>query len=151
MDELIKQGQWWWLVSVPVLAGAFALLGSWLGSKLGKSTEHWQWLRNEKRKEYIAAIASMDTLTHGMGKLARLEAREPSASAKPTFIPPINVLAPNSVKLKLNAFLAASNAYMEIHTLDSEDRQPMLQAHREVEKANSEFLLAVRNDLGVKD
>lgn len=57
MEELIKQGQSWWPVAVPVLTGAFAFLGSWLGSRLGKITEHGQWLRNSKQAaEYLSAI-----------------------------------------------------------------------------------------------
>jgi hypothetical protein len=62
MDELIKQGQWWWLVAVPVLTGALALLGSWWGSRLGKKTEHAQWLRNAKETAYVEFLDRAQTL-----------------------------------------------------------------------------------------
>ncbi|MEW1821747.1 hypothetical protein AB0323_13325 [Arthrobacter sp. NPDC080031] len=65
MDELIKQGQWWWLLVVPIATGSLALLGSWLGSRLGKTTEHEQWLRNEKIEtysEYLETIRRVDLL-----------------------------------------------------------------------------------------
>lgn len=51
MDELVKQGQWWWLL-IPLGTGVFALIGSWLGSFLGRTTEHKQWLRNQKQEAY---------------------------------------------------------------------------------------------------
>lgn len=52
MDELVKQGQWWWLILPAVLA----LFGSWLGAKLGKTNEHEQWLRNQKVEKYTAYV-----------------------------------------------------------------------------------------------
>lgn len=51
MDDLVRQGQWWWLL-IPLGTGVFALIGSWLGSFLGRTTEHKQWLRNEKVETY---------------------------------------------------------------------------------------------------
>lgn len=62
MDELIKQGQWWWLLAVPVLTGVFALFGSWWGSRLGKQTEHGQWLRNAKETAYVRFLDQAQTL-----------------------------------------------------------------------------------------
>jgi hypothetical protein len=62
MDELIKQGQWWWLFAVPVLTGLFALGGSWWGSRLGKKTEHGQWLRNAKETAYVRFLDQAQTL-----------------------------------------------------------------------------------------
>ncbi|MGO4650220.1 hypothetical protein AB4068_00845 [Arthrobacter sp. 2RAF22] len=64
MDELIKQGQWWWLLVVPVATGGFALFGSWWGSRLGKTTEHEQWLRNEKVETYSQYVESLRRLDH---------------------------------------------------------------------------------------
>ncbi|MEW1821752.1 hypothetical protein AB0323_13350 [Arthrobacter sp. NPDC080031] len=52
MDEFIKQGQWWWLLIVPLATFVFALFGSWWGTNLGKITEHEQWLRNQKQTAY---------------------------------------------------------------------------------------------------
>lgn len=59
---MIKQGQWWWLLAVPVLTGAFALFGSWWGSRLGKNTEHSQWLRNAKDKAYVEFLDRAQSL-----------------------------------------------------------------------------------------
>lgn len=59
MEELVRQGQWWWLVAVPVVSGGFALLGGWWGSKLGKNTEHTQWQRNERLKAYTDFLTSV--------------------------------------------------------------------------------------------
>jgi hypothetical protein len=56
MDELFK------LFAVPILTGAFALGGSWWGSRLGKKTEHAQWLRNAREKAYVQFIDQAKTL-----------------------------------------------------------------------------------------
>lgn len=52
MDKLIQEGQWWWPFLVPLATGFLALIGSWFGTKWGKTTEHEQWLRNERVKVY---------------------------------------------------------------------------------------------------
>jgi hypothetical protein len=57
MDEFIKQGQWWWLLIVPIATFVFALGGSWWGTNLGKITEHEQWLRNQKQAAYQKFVA----------------------------------------------------------------------------------------------
>lgn len=56
MDELFK------LFAVPVLTGLFALGGSWWGSRLGKKTEHSQWLRNAREKAYVQFLDQAQTL-----------------------------------------------------------------------------------------
>lgn len=40
------------LLIVPLTTALFALLGSYLGAKWGRTTEHRQWLRNERVKVY---------------------------------------------------------------------------------------------------
>jgi hypothetical protein len=52
----------WLLISVPIVAGVFALIGSWLGSRLGRSTEHQQWLRNQKQAAYSELLGAFDVL-----------------------------------------------------------------------------------------
>ncbi|MBP2215962.1 hypothetical protein [Arthrobacter sp. CAN_C5] len=42
----------WLLVLVPIVTGIFAVLGSWFGSRFGRTTEHKQWVRSEKRNAY---------------------------------------------------------------------------------------------------
>lgn len=59
MDEWIKQGHWWWLLVVPIATGVFALLGSWLGSRLARRSEQTQWTRNKKQEAYADFIGHM--------------------------------------------------------------------------------------------
>lgn len=59
MDELIRQGQWWWPFLVPVSTGLLALAGSWFGSKWGKTAEHKQWRRNQRQDAYLALFDAM--------------------------------------------------------------------------------------------
>lgn len=59
MDELIRQGQWWWPFLVPVATGVLALAGSWAGSKWGKTAEHKQWRRNQRQEAYLGLFGAM--------------------------------------------------------------------------------------------
>jgi hypothetical protein len=59
MDELTKQGQWWWPFLVPAATAILALFGSWFGTRWGKTTEHQQWLRNERVKVYTDFLAEI--------------------------------------------------------------------------------------------
>lgn len=68
MDELIEQGQWWWVFAVPIATGMLAVLGSFLGTRFGKSAEHKQWVRNQKMKsytEYLDACTAIHQATRG--------------------------------------------------------------------------------------
>lgn len=97
MDELIAQGQWWWLLPVPVLTFLFAVAGSWIGSALGKRTEHQQWLRNERRSEYISVAATL----HDWSKRMRSLARSGVFSGEPldeSLLIPLAVLGPRRVR-----------------------------------------------------
>lgn len=58
MDELVKQGQWWWLL-IPLGTGVFALFGSWLGASLARWSEQKQWTRNKKQEAYADFIGHM--------------------------------------------------------------------------------------------
>lgn len=40
-------------LTVPILTGLLALFGSWVGSFLGRTTEHKQWKRNQKVETYM--------------------------------------------------------------------------------------------------
>ncbi|MGM7777918.1 hypothetical protein ACSVHC_18130 [Arthrobacter sp. KNU-44] len=152
MDELIKQGQWWWLVSVPVLTGVFALFGSWWGSKLGKNTEHWQWLRNEKQKEYIAAVDKMGEMTSTLADLVQ-EKPTSEVSGDNSFITPIIVLGPRRVKKSMKAVMSQMHETLEIlHEAPSDTRLKRAQdAHGLLAENYDKFLADVRRDLGVKD
>lgn len=76
MDEWIKQGHWWWLLVVPIATGIFALLGSWLGSKLGKSTEHKQWLRDQQRNAYADLIDSTKAASQWASSAYKIESEQ---------------------------------------------------------------------------
>lgn len=97
MDQLISQGQWWWLFPVPVLTFIFAVAGSWIGSLLGKRTEHQQWLRNERRAEYTAAATTLHNWTQEMGTLARTGVATGERFDE-TLIVPLTVLGPRKIR-----------------------------------------------------
>lgn len=52
----------WLLITVPIVAGTFALIGSWFGSRLGRRNEHQQWLRNQKLVVYSEVLGAFDVL-----------------------------------------------------------------------------------------
>lgn len=66
MKALIEQGQWLGPFVVPAITGAFALFGSWFGMKLGKATEHNQWLRNERLEAYAAFLEANEAVQRTM-------------------------------------------------------------------------------------
>ncbi|MBT2522758.1 hypothetical protein [Arthrobacter sp. ISL-28] len=151
MDDLIRQGQWWWLL-VPLGTGLFALIGSWVGSTLGKATEHWQWLRNEKQKEYVAAVGS---LSAAVDALAALIQEKPARDVPEdsSFITPVNVLGPNRVKKAMRTVMSDIQACLSILSQQqSEKRTADAQAAHDILVKNYDsFVEAVRRDLGVKD
>ncbi|GAB3537090.1 hypothetical protein GCM10027403_20160 [Arthrobacter tecti] len=59
---MTAEAQLWITIVGAIAAGSLALLGSWLGSHLGKKTEHEQWLRNEKRAVYSNALKQVHRL-----------------------------------------------------------------------------------------
>jgi len=151
MDKLVEPGQWW-LLLIPLGTGVFALVGSWLGARLGRTNEHWQWLRNEKRKEYIAASDSIsirlqriNALVTGV-PLLTIPEREPASYGT------LNILAPVPVKRKL---IEATNSID--HCLDAlEDFESDTRLERASEKYNDatahfdELVACMRKDLGIK-
>jgi hypothetical protein len=56
------------LLSVPIVAGGFALAGSWFGSRLGRKNEYAQWLRNQKQAAYSEFLGAFDALYLGTGR-----------------------------------------------------------------------------------
>lgn len=91
----------WLRLIAPVVAGLFALGGSWLGTRFGKATEHQQWLRNQKQEAYVAFInEARDMLIHAMSServtAERIEwAKSRIARLRPT---EITLLAPEEVR-----------------------------------------------------
>ena len=60
MDFFSPEHWWWQILPVPVLTFILALAGSWWGARLGRTTEHWQWLRNEKQKIYVTILDQLE-------------------------------------------------------------------------------------------
>lgn len=56
------------LAFVSILTGAFALGGTWLGSRLGRTNEHKQWLRNQRQTAYSEMMGAFETLYLETGK-----------------------------------------------------------------------------------
>ena len=161
MDELIKQGQWWWLL-IPLGTGLFALGGSWLGAFLGRSYEHEQWLRDRKQAayaEFLSAIVEATSTLH-----PAIEAREAQRRAT-VALSQIRLTGAQSVTA---AAVALSGPVSDIHQLSS-NRRGMIELDYSaneteihaigprIEKANDEvqiltqvFVKAARLDVGTK-
>ncbi|MFS0717123.1 hypothetical protein ABC337_13840 [Arthrobacter sp. 1P04PC] len=152
MDELIKQGQWWWLL-LPVATGAFALGGSWLGAHLGRRTEHSQWLRNEKRKAYHEFLKSGHSLAQFLSEAPerwQMLKEDMDVHAKILLSEDIDFFAPKRLDKHLMAFSTAvvgAFAYEESAT-DGLTRE---QARKNFDKAHQTLRKAMRKDLGITD
>lgn len=142
MDELIKQGQWWWLILPAVLA----LLGSWLGTRWGKTTEHSQWLRNQKIEVYTnllrqihASTASLDAYKQGT------ETDGPNLNdITDTTNARLAIVAPSKIRhlaiWQLHALVRASAAVAD--TSYDKERQA-------VDSSCGQLETAIRRDLGL--
>lgn len=162
MEELIKQSQSWWPAAVPVLTGAFALLGSWLGSRLGKITEHGQWLRNSKQAayaEYLSAIVEASSTLE-----PDIDAREAQRRAA-IALSQIRLIGARRVT---SAAVSFSTRVNNMHRL-SKDRREMvdldfsaneaaiidngakiMEAIREIPALTDAFVQSARSDVGTK-
>ncbi|MDR6637517.1 hypothetical protein [Paenarthrobacter nitroguajacolicus] len=68
MDELLRQGQWWWLL-VPIAAAVVGTVaGVWIGARLSKTTEHEQWLRNQKIDSYTNFLRQIHAWIRALDK-----------------------------------------------------------------------------------
>lgn len=163
MDELIKQGQWWWPFAVPVAAGIFALVGSWFGTKWGKTTEHQQWLRNERTKVYadfLSAIAE---------EIWKIKHSGSPYSAKLKFpndlLARMDVVGSHTVRKAaweyarhmnvfetVRAILAGDGDFLAVPGPDTAKHQDQYaKEHERLIHLGDQFRLVVRKDLGTAD
>ncbi|MDR6438768.1 hypothetical protein J2790_003935 [Paenarthrobacter nicotinovorans] len=161
MDELIKQGQWWWLL-IPLGTGLFALGGSWLGAFLGRSHEHKQWLRDSKQAAYAEFLSAIVEATSTLNPA--IEAREAQRRAT-VALSQIRLIGAQSVTAAAVSLSAPVN---DMHRLNSNRRgmieldysaneDEILAIGPRIEKANNEvptltkaFVQAARLDVGTK-
>lgn len=152
MSEFFSSGEW----IVVVLTGLFALGGSWYGSRLGRITEHQQWLRNEKKKYYIDAISHIGKQARVFEELRSLKVTTVPADKEPTdigYIAPLLTMAPAKVRLALGEYARTAARYSdEMDTIGDGDWQDRLGAcHKQTFDAADRAITEMRNDLGVKD
>lgn len=150
MDQLIAQGQWWWLFPIPLLTFLFAISGSWIGSLLGKRTEHWQWLRNEKRKEYIAAVDSLDSLILRISRLRTVE-RAVSPPEDFSYLTPLRMLGPENIGLCVRTII--DNVYSCVDVLETSttqaERDRMIPHLMTLREEQVKLIRLIREDLKV--
>lgn len=152
MDELIKQGQWWWLL-VPLATGLFALGGSWLGAHLGRRTEHSQWLRNEKRKAYHEFLKSGHFFARYLSDVPeqrQMLKEDMNFHAKILLADDIDFFAPNRLNNHLRAFNSAVVDAFEYEET-AKDSLTRKQARENFGKAYKTLRNAMRKDLGITD
>jgi hypothetical protein len=149
--EFINSGQWWWLL-IPLGTGICALLGSWLGSFLGKTTEHDQWLRNQRMQTYTEFLEactvmrnrSSGILNHTDEKFHESHALLGSGSAQ--------FVASGKVREEIERFLSVYLPY--VHGLTMIEPGPNasptpddVKREREFEKASEALRSAFRREL----
>lgn len=163
MDELIKQGQWWWPFLVPIATGLLALLGSWVGTKLGKATEHAQWLRNERVRVYVDFLAEVKE------EIWKLQT-SPSPQSVPFSFPVdrlarIDIVGSNTVREAAVEYARHKNSYeLARSALAAEGgileipgpnrariTDEYAQAHKRLIDLGESFVRAVRKDLDTAD
>lgn len=149
MDGLIKEGQWWWAFLVPLATGLLALLGSWLGTKWGKTTEHQQWLRNQKIEVYTnllrqihASTLSLEAYKQGtqVGEPPNLQDITDTTNARLAIVAPYKIR--HLALWQLDAMLKASAA-VDDATYEKE--------RQSFESLVGELQAAIRRDLGLHE
>lgn len=154
MDELIRQGQWWWLL-IPLGTGILALTGSWVGAKLGQRTEHQQWLRNQKMETYASYLNATTALHDALqgrahkNKAALKECFGVLTSGSAEFV------APAKVEALIQEFSAHYLLYMyelAVQRTDAEQNSsiPPAPTAKSLEEATAKLRKAMRADLGIK-
>ncbi|WP_323960481.1 hypothetical protein GC088_03245 [Arthrobacter sp. JZ12] len=144
-----------WQIAIITTAtgGAFAIIGSWLGSKWGKKTEHDQWLRNEKKQVYVSSLRALDEL-----RLFLLDVRAGLASKssleQSDYIPTFSLLAPKNVAERYEAYEVALTVMLNSATPASSGEEvtdeEWKQIDQEVLEARHYFVQTVRGNLRSK-
>jgi hypothetical protein len=140
MDELVEQGQWWWLVLPAVLA----LFGSWLGAALGKTNEHAQWLRNRKVESYTTYVNSCKHIVRVRRSLNPDPGKFEENFAKLSLID-AELVATKNVQAHLDEF---NDAFFDYVTAEDGDTDRLEKRYREsLRRLNDAF----RKDLKIAD
>jgi hypothetical protein len=146
MDELIKQGQWWWVL-LPIVTAVFAVAGSWLGAKLGKDNEHEQWLRDrrlEKYTTYANACKHIISVRNGMQEVDESKFFESFATLS---LIDVELVASKKVQSELDSF---NKAFFE-YTTSKELSGKAGNLQKNFQKAVKTLNAAFRRDLKIKD
>lgn len=164
MDELIKQGQWWWML-IPLGTGIFALVGSWLGSRLGKDNEHAQWRRNQKQVEYARYLDAVEDLNTALARIRwELEPyssgvsavdgmdeahdRLVKATARLFLVAPGEIIvAADELKSKFGALMRTTNENLKRQDEASGSAWDVESSR--ARRARNDLMLLIRQDLGL--
>jgi hypothetical protein len=145
VDELVRQGQWWWLL-IPLGTGVFALIGSWLGAKLGKTTEHAQWLRNRKVDSYTAYVNACKHIVRGKQQgVTEQDVSKFEASFTQLSLIDAELVATKKVQARLDEF---NDAFFLYVTTPDGDTEKLTKDYKESLRRLNE---AFRKDLKIKD
>lgn len=153
MDELIKQGQWWWPFLVPAATGLLALLGSWVGTKLGKATEHAQWLRNEKMtayRTYMNAAHAFENVAKGHRPFNSSEMNEQQKilySVDPDLVS--SPLVDKAMSRYNSVFGSTLIVVVERRASGTEETEDERRQLHELEAETKRLMNAFRKDLGI--
>lgn len=151
MEELIKQGQWWWPYLVPTLTGIFAL---WIGTKFGKATEHSQWLRNEKRQAYQKYLQSGKFLAQMLNRTPaqRDQVKEDmQAHLKTLFADELDFFAPKHLEKPLKAFNSSVTDAFAYEDGEGQESMTRGDTRQKFSAAYGDLRDAMRKDLGIKN
>lgn len=160
MEDLVRQGQWWWLIAIPVVTGVFALAGSWFGGRLGKNNEHTQWRRNERVKAYTDFLTAIDGETQKISHLR--DSRKVALEFPGAELARIEIMASQSVRVLARKFHDHVNVYRDTASFVYNNGQrpdiPAATQARHVDlytnaaarlvELRDAYLAAVRRDLG---
>lgn len=152
MDQLISQGQWWWVFSIPLLTFIFALAGSWWGSRLGRTTEHWQWLRNEKRERYVTTLNDLNQMMDQLDADILAETLLDERPYDPTALTSMRLIQPREIRNTIASIVDEMSICLDLleaaKTQEERDKaRPLLDTIREKE---ADLIGLMRADLNVR-
>lgn len=139
----------WLLITVPILAGTFALIGSWFGSRLGRRNEHQQWLRNQKQSAYSEVLGAFDLLYLETGRPevdVNIHAELFSLVAKQSRL---SVVAPEKVRGLSHRLIDQAWDMVQAARGVGPDASRRFQLRTKAKTTAEELVEAIRTDLGV--
>lgn len=139
----------WLLITVPILAGVFAMVGSWFGSRLGRKNEHQQWLRNQKQAAYSEVLGAFDVLYLETGRSqvdADIHANLFSLVAKQSRL---SVIAPSRVRTLSDRLVDQAWEMVQAARGVGPDAGRRYPVRTKAKTTAEELVEAIRADLGV--